>query len=309
MRTRKKIKRNLEVWLAKSLMGFARILPREAGLKVFSGIGSLAGRLMRTDRRRAIDNLGIAFPEATPLFRRAMADAMFKALGANAYEFLNLGGSSAERLGSLVERVDGQEYFDEAYGRGEGLIVITGHIGCWELLAAYFATRGYLVNVVGRELWEKRLNRELIKIRESVGYRTIDRDTGGKELLRVLRKKKGIVAVLIDQHTRVSGIYVPFFNKPAHTPTGVARLALSTGTPILPMAIYMTPSRRHAIHTLPPIEMPEAALSRDEQTRVLTERCSNSIEELIRLDPKQWVWFHRRWREPEGMETSYAAVG
>ncbi len=288
-------------------MAFARSLPRGAGLKVFSSIGGTAGRLMKTDRATALANLGIAFPQATPLFHRALVNAMYKTLGANMYEFLTLRGSSKERLTNLVERVDGLEYLDEAHGRGKGLIGVTGHIGCWELLAAYFANTGYEVNVVGRELWEKRINREVIKIRESVGYRTIDRDKGGKDLIRVLRRK-GIVAVLIDQHTRVSGVYVPFFNKPAHTPTGVARLAMSTGATILPMAIYMTEAGKHAIRILPAIEMPDASLDRDEQTKIVTGRCSSAIEDLIRLDPKQWVWFHRRWREPEGMEANYAAV-
>jgi KDO2-lipid IV(A) lauroyltransferase len=174
-------------------------------------------------------------------------------------------------------------------------------------LAAYVANSGYQVNVVGRELWEKRLNRELIRIRESVGYRTIDRDTGAKRILQILRSG-GLVAVLIDQHTRVSGMYVPFFNKPAHTPTGVARLAIKTGAELVPAAIYMTRPGRHLIRILPPVEKPVETSLRDEQVEVLTERCSLAIENLIRYDPKQWVWFHRRWRDQEKAEVSYAAV-
>lgn len=301
------MKRNLEVLFFRGLMGFARILPRKVGLKAFSTIGSTAGVVMKKDRQRALDNLAIAFPDAPASIRRAMAKAMFKTIGANAYEFLNLRGSSPERVTGLVERLEGWNHFDEAHARG-GVIAITGHIGCWELLAAYFANRGYEANVVGRELWEKRLNRELLRIRESVGYRTIDRDTGGKEIVRVLRNN-GILAVLIDQHTRVNGIYVPFFDRPAHTPTGVARLALSTGASIVPMAIYMIRLGRHAIRILPPIEMPDPSLGKNEQTEIVTRRCSQAIEDLIRFDPKQWVWFHRRWREPENTEVRYAAAG
>ncbi len=175
---------------------------------------------------------------------------MFKTLGRNFFEFLKLEGSSPERLAGLVERIEGEEYLDQAMAAGKGLIAITGHIGCWELLAGYFASRGYRLNVVGRELWEKRLNEKLLRVRESMGYRTIDRDTGGKEVIRALREKQ-VVAVLIDQHTRVSGIYVPFFGRPAHTPVGVAKLAVATGAPILPMAIYMRRNGRHEIRILP----------------------------------------------------------
>lgn len=288
-------------------MYLARALPRRAGFRVFSLMGETAGVLLREDRRRAVANLEIAFPEMAPTIREAMARAMFKTLGKNAYEFLNLRGSSAERVARLVERVEGQEHMDAAHGSGRGVIGITGHIGCWELLAAYFANAGYPVTVVGRELWEKRLNRELIKIRESVGYRTIDRTTGAKEIVRALRKND-IVAVLMDQHTRVSGIYVPFFSRPAHTPIGVAKLALATGAPILPLAIYMTGEGRHMIRILPPIEIPGGDVSRGERIEIVTRRCSRAIEDLIRFDPKQWVWFHRRWRDQGKEEVSYATV-
>jgi KDO2-lipid IV(A) lauroyltransferase len=287
-------------------MRLARRLPRQAGFKVFSAMGGTAGYLLKRDRQRALDNLGIAFPDMPLSFRRAMANAMFKSLGRNAFEFLNLEGSSKGRVMNLVERVEGLEHFVNAFDNRRGVIGITGHIGCWELLAAYFANRGYPVNVVGRELWEKRLNRELIKVRESVGYRTIDRDTGGREMMRVLRENR-VLAVLIDQHTRVNGIYVPFFNRPAHTPTGVVRLARSTGATIVPMAIYMTRPGKHLIRVLPPIQWP-ASVSRDREIEIVTERCSRAIEDLIRCDPKQWVWFHQRWREQEEVGASYAVV-
>jgi KDO2-lipid IV(A) lauroyltransferase len=307
MGRRKKIKRNLEVVAAKGLKGIACSLPRSTGLHVFSALGGVAGHLLRQDRRRAIDNLGIAFPDMPPSFRRAMTGAMFKSLGRNAYEFLTLEGSTRARLRDIVERVEGLEHMDAARARNQGVIGITGHIGCWELLAAYFTTEGYPVNVVGRQLWESRLDRELVKMRTSVGYRTIDRDRGAREMLRVLRENR-ILAVLIDQHTRVSGVYVPFFNRPAHTPTGVAKLALATGATILPMAIYMTRPGRHLIRILPAIEYAAGSESEADIEKV-TERCSRAIEELIRFDPKQWVWFHRRWRDGGETKASYARSG
>jgi len=160
------------------------------------------------------------------------------------------------------------------------------------------------VNVVGRKLWEHRLNDELVRVREEMGYHTIDRDTGGREMFRVLRDDQ-VLAVLIDQHTRVDGIYVPFFNRPAHTPTGVARMAQRTGAPILPMAIYMTDSGKHMIRILPPIECGQSD-DREAEVERVTEACSRAIEDLVRYDPKQWVWFHRRWRDEEKAKVSYA---
>lgn len=295
MKKRKKLKRNLEVLAFNGLAHFARALPRGIGLKVFSFVGSVAGRAFRKDRERAVRNLASAFPDVPRSVRVALTEAMFKTLGKNFFEFLNLEGSSPERLSGLVERIEGERYLDRAMAVGKGLIVITGHIGCWELLAAYFANRGYRLNVVGRELWEKRLNEKLLRVRESMGYRTIDRDTGGKEVIRALRDKQ-VVAVLIDQHTRVSGVYVPFFDRPAHTPVGVAKLAVVTGAPILPVAIYMRHNGRHEVRILPAVELPADSLRGDERFAEITRKCSKAVEELVRYDPKQWVWFHDRWR-------------
>lgn len=306
MRRKKKIKRDLEVILADGVYHFARHLPRAAGFRVFSVLGHTFWWLLRKDRERALRNLEIAFPDAPEPIRRAIARGMFRSIGLNAFEFMNLEGSSPERVTSLVDRVEGKEHFDGALEAGKGLIGITGHIGCFELLAAYFANRGYEVNVVGREMWERRINDRLVRIRDSMGYRTIDRDTGGKDILRILRAG-GIVAVLIDQHTRVSGVYVPFFNRPAHTPIGVAKLALATGAKVVPMAIYMKHPGRHVIRILPAIDPPTESGDRDEQARNLTAQCSRAIEDLVRFDPKQWVWFHRRWREPEA-DVAYATV-
>jgi len=311
VRKSKKIKRNLEVFLFSGLSRLARFLPRELGFRVFSAMGTTASRLLRKDRERAIENLALAFPDAPKPIRDSLARAMFKSLGKNFYEFLNLEGSSKQRVAGLVESIHGMEHLEAALARDAGLIVITGHIGCFELLAAYFSQQGYPLWVVGRELWEKRINEKLIRIRESMGYKTIDRDSGGKDVLRVLRDGK-IVAVLIDQHTRVSGIYVPFFNRPAHTPIGVAKLAIKTGAPILPMAIYMRENGRHEVRILPVIDPPEPSGvgqdGADKQVENLTRECSHAIETLVRYDPKQWVWFHNRWRYDEKKETKHAVV-
>lgn len=299
MENTKKLKRNFEVLAFHLLAGLARSLPRGSGMKCFSAVGAAAAQLFREDRRRTANNLALAFPGTPGPFRDALARAVFRTVGKNFYEFLTLEGSSKERIGGLIHKIDGQERMDEAIAMDRGVIVITGHIGCWELLAGYYATRGHRVSVVGRELWEKRLNEKLLRIRGSMGYRTIDRDSGGKEMVRALRDKH-LLAVLIDQHTRVSGMYVPFFGRPAYTPVGVAKLAIATGAPILPMAIYLEHGNRHAIRILPRVEMPDESLGKERRVEELTRRCSAAVEELVRYDPKQWVWFHDRWRSETG---------
>ncbi|MDH3197274.1 MAG: lysophospholipid acyltransferase family protein [Candidatus Krumholzibacteria bacterium] len=295
MRASKKIKHAMGYGAVRVLGWVARGTPRAIGHRVFSGLGRLAARILERDRRRAADNLALAFPEAAPMVRDAMVTAMFRALGRNVYEFLRLEGASPRALAERIDHVEGLERLERAYGAGRGLIVITGHIGCWELMPAYFVSRGYRVTAVARRVRTERFNERLVAVRRSVGVVSLDRDASPREMIAVLKRGE-VLGVLIDQHTRVSGVYVPFFNRPALTPTAVAKLALMTGAKILPMGIFLNHRGKHVVHVLPEIEPPPAQ-SREASVQAMTAACSLAVERLIRIDPKQWVWFHQRWRE------------
>jgi len=297
VQSKKKLKRLGEYWLARSLILLSAI-PGRPGRWLFATLADVASRYFPEDRRRAVENLGLAFPAWDEMVRRAMTRAMFRALGRNVFEFLSMSWDRPEDLGRRIERVDGLERIAATFERGRGMIVITGHIGCWELMPAYFSTRGYPVSAVARRMKVSRLNDELIRLRGAFGVRTLDRESSPRDMLSVLHRGE-VLGVLIDQHTAVAGAYVPFFGHPAHTPTAVARLAMLTGAPILPMAIYLQRSGRHVVRVLEPIDAPENPADRDAAVIEVTERCSASIEELVRTDPKQWVWFHHRWREEE----------
>lgn len=309
MRTSKRIKRAGEVALIDGLSALARALPAPVGRRFFADLGGLAGRMAVKDNQRAVENLAVAFPGSPLPVRRAMTAAMFKQLGRNAFEFLRLHGATREEVISRVSRVEGMENFLAAHERGRGMIVITGHIGCWELLPAYFVALGYAVTVVGRRMAIGKLNRRLVNVRRALGVTSLDRDENPRPMFDVLARGE-ILGVLIDQHTRVAGIWVPFFGRPAHTPTAVAKLALSTGAAIVPMGIFLERDGRHVVRVSPEVKAGNTG-SRESDVREITAAASLAVEDLIRLDPAQWVWFHRRWREPETQkrEEAYAAEG
>ena len=314
VRTRKKVKRAGEIALVEALFGFARLVPRRFGSALFATLGAIAGRAFEQDQRRAIENLAIAFPDAPAPVRSALARASFKALGRNIFEALRLTRMSPEKVRERVERVEGMEHFVAAHNAGKGIVVVTGHIGCWELMPAYFANLGYRVWVVARRMKSERLNSKLTAMRASVGVKTIDRDENPRRMLELMRRGE-ILGVLIDQHTSVAGMYVPFFDRPAFTPTAVAKIALASGAAIVPMGIYLTRGGRHVVRVLPalPVDaLAGASSNKDAAVRAITTECSLAVERLIRLDPAQWVWFHHRWREPkrdEGAQVAYAAEG
>lgn len=314
VRTRKKLKRAGEVALVETLVAVARLMPRRAGTAAFAAMGSTAARVFERDRRRTVENLAVAFPEAPEPVRTALARASFKALGRNVFEALRLATMSPDQIRDRVDRVDGMEHFLDAHRRGKGVIVITGHIGCWELLPAYFVNIGYPVTAVARRMKSERLNAKLVAMRASAGVTTVDREDNPRRMLEPLRRGE-ILGVLIDQHTSVAGMYVPFFDRPAYTPTAVAKMALASGAAIVPMGIYLARGGRHVVRVSPAIPVDSALRgpsSKDAAVRAITAECSLAVERLIRLDPTQWVWFHHRWREPardEGARVAYAAEG
>lgn len=305
MRLKKRIKRVGEVALVESLVGLARILPGNAGRAVFGTFAGWAGRAFKRDFQRAVDNLGLAFPDFPAPFRQALALATFKSVGRNAYEFLRLMRMTREQVLERVERVEGLEYFVDAHARGRGVIVVTGHVGCWELMPAYFTALGYPINVIARRMKSARLNQRLVDARQRLGVTSVDRDDNPRPLFEMLRRGE-VLGILIDQHTQVAGIWVPFFGRPAYTPTAVAKIALATGAPIVPMAMFLNANGRHTVRVLPPIDT-ETDASRADRIADITARASLAVERLIRIDPRQWVWFHHRWRDPAPASQTGAA--
>jgi len=252
-------------------------------------LGRLAWAVSRRDRRRALEHLDVAFGGLPPAERARIARESFRHLGALLGECLWLSTRPRSEVARHV-RFDGWEHVDAARALGRPILVVTGHCGNWELLAAALNQRGLGMSVVARALDEGGLQERLLAFRARFGSPTIVRGTPGaaRALLRQLRRG-GALGMLIDQDTKVEGVFVPFFGREAWTPSGAAELALRFDATVLPTFIEREPDGRH----LARIESP-LALATDvtESTAAMTAR----IEAQIRRVPEQWVWLHRRWR-------------
>jgi len=158
------------------------------------------------------------------------------------------------------------------------------------MLAAALNVHGLQMAVVARELDEEILQRLLVGLRDRFGTKTIVRGTPGaaRALLTALRSN-GALGMLIDQDTKVDGVFVPFFGRPAYTPVGAAELAIRFDAAVLPGFIERLDDGSHRVHIEPPLDLPTDPTA---ATALMTER----IEAQIRRAPAQWVWLHRRWR-------------
>ncbi|MDZ7267334.1 MAG: lysophospholipid acyltransferase family protein [candidate division KSB1 bacterium] len=285
----KRIKNGGIYWFIRLLLAVMQRLPRRPALALFEQLGLLAFRLLRREREKTLRHLRLAFGgKRSEVEIRALARECFRYLGRNAAEAVRLRQLQRAGLERFVS-FTGREHLEAALAKGRGVICITGHLGCWELLAAFIAQH-FPLAVVGTALYDPRLDALLVRERELAGCRNIPRTAGAaREMLRWL-KSGGVLGILIDQDTRVDGEFVDFFGHPAYTPAGPVVFAERTGAPLVPLAIWMNEDFTHTVAISP--EIPLQAHDRPGNV----QRCSKAVEAFIREHPEQWVWMHERWK-------------
>jgi KDO2-lipid IV(A) lauroyltransferase len=186
--------------------------------------------------------------------------------------------------------VEGWEHFERLRREGRPAVLVSAHCGNWELVHAALNARGLGMPVVVRRLDEPGLDALVTTLRRRLGTPTIVRGAPGaaRELLRVMRRG-GVLGLMIDQDTRVDGVWVPFFGRPAYTPTGPAELARRFAAPAVPTFAERLADGGHVVRVHAPIELPADVTA---ATALLTAR----VEDEVRRVPAQWAWIHRRWR-------------
>jgi KDO2-lipid IV(A) lauroyltransferase len=252
-------------------------------------IGALGWQLSRRDRRRTLEHLALAYPDMPEAQRSRLGRDCFRHHGTTLGECLHLFHRDCRFVQSVVEVV-GWEEVERARGEDRPILILTGHCGNWELLAAAINCRGLGMSVVARPLDEPDQQRMLAALRKRFGTPTIARGSEGaaRQLLGTLRRS-GALGMLIDQDTKVDGVWVPFFGRPAFTPVAAAKIALRQNVAVIPTFIERLPDGRHLATFHPTLDLPDDPT---EATALMTAK----IEEQVRRHPEQWVWMHRRWR-------------
>lgn len=291
--TWKKLRRELRVRALLLSQPVLRLLPHRLAVAVGAALGTLAWLLVGKERRRALEGLQVAFPEASEAFRRRTGRASFANLGRAALELL-----IADRI-PLRERVrlspEAERLLRDAHAEGRGVVFVASHIGNWELLARRIGQLGIACGTVAREARDPRLTALLERSRAAAGVRVLWRGAPGmaKEMLRLLREG-GLLGLLIDQDTDVQGQFVPFFGRLAFTPRAAGDLAVRTGAPVIFGCAHRVAPTLHEV-VLRRIDVPHTG-DRERDSLAVTAASTKAIEDEVRLRPDEWVWMHRRWR-------------
>ncbi len=295
---KKRIKNTLIYYLVMAMVGLLRALPRSTALAMMRGFGSLAFTLAGKEREKTIRHLTWAYgQEKSAAEIERMGRAVFRNLAAAAADAFRLPKILDAGINTLVKS-KGAERLRQAYDRGKGVIVLTGHFGNWELFGAWVAQNGYPTKVVGRNAYDPRLDRLIVNMRNQAGYTNIARGKGTRELVRALHDHY-CIGMLVDQDTKVEGVFVDFFGRPAHTAVGPVILARKFGAAILPAFIHREPDDTYLIEFDEEIILEK---SEDEEKDLLinTQKISDAYERAIRRFPEQWVWMHERWKKQPG---------
>jgi KDO2-lipid IV(A) lauroyltransferase len=242
-----------------------------------------------------IGNLTIAFGRSRPhrdIVR--IARDCFKSVARSAFEAFRLPSMSDADVAAYVD-ADSFEPIEKVMARGKGVILLTAHMGAWELLFAYLATRlGRPLYGVGKRIYYEPYNRWLTDLRRAHGIETIYQDGGARPALRILRSRRPL-GILSDQDVgHLAGVFVDFFGRPAYTSVGPASLARVSGVGMVPVFITWN-GLRHRVHVMPEVEFVRTG-DREADDVENTQRWSNTVEDIVRRHPEQWAWFHRRWR-------------
>jgi Kdo2-lipid IVA lauroyltransferase/acyltransferase len=197
-----------------------------------------------------------------------------------------------ETLDGIV--VDGLDHVRRVMEANARIIVISAHLGAWELLPLLGRFAGHPVTVVERPVESDWLRPLVTAIRAKTGAEVLDKRGALPGVAAALRRGD-MVGVLIDQNaSRREGVFVPFFGRPASATRSIGLLALRTDTVVVPAFIRRTGFARHRVTVHPPIARPQADAA--DPVAELTARCAAAIEAAIRDVPEQWLWIHRRWR-------------
>src|ERR1700733_3352848 len=270
-----------------------RLLPRGLARLVGTGIAGIAFHLLGRLRGVGTQNLKLAFPEMPEAEREKILRSGYRNLGLLLAEFCKMPDYTPEGASRFI-RYEGLDNYVAARERGRGVLVLTGHLGAWELSSFYHSLMGMPMGVVIRRLDNPLVDEFVNRIRCLHGNRVIHKDDFARGLIGSMRAGETVGILMDTNMTPPQGVFVPFFGVEACTASGMARVAARTGAAVVPGFLLWEKSEQRYVlrfgEELPVVSTGDAEADALENTAAFT----SVIESYIRGYPEQWLWMHRR---------------
>ncbi|HEY2836460.1 MAG TPA: lysophospholipid acyltransferase family protein [Rhizomicrobium sp.] len=293
-----KLRYGAEAAVFLAFMGFFRLI----GVDAASAVGGFIGRniFARTGAtKRARENLIKALPEKSEAERQVIIRTMWDNLGRTVAEYAHLDKFDVHGTDPRIRVQDGEILTSM---NGQGVLVVSGHFANWEVMPITGAQHGLQGAIVYRPPNNPYVDRYIARARAIKGYaEQISKHNGVRRIFTLLRNGRAIL-LLADQKTN-EGIPVPFFGRDAMTTPVPAALALKLKVPVVLAANKRQGGARFRVTIYPPLDFTPTGDEKTD-TRVLTEMITRKLEDIVRADPGQWLWIHRRWPTPRDVAIS-----
>ena len=298
-------KHKAEFAAVRILVAIIGSLPRSVAYATGAGIGVLAYQLAKRLRDVGLRNLELAYPRETIAWRTRILRRVYRNLGYQLAEFCQMPQYTREQADRWIE-YDGLDHYLAAHRRGKGVLVLTGHLGAWELSSFYHSLVGHPMGLVIRRLDNPLVDNFVNRIRCLHGNRVIHKDDFARGLISAMHRGQTVGILMDTNMTPPQGVFVPFFNHLACTASGLAKVALKTDAAVLPgFLLRDAATKRYRLTFGSPIELLRTG-NTDMDVLANTAAFTAVIERYIRQSPDQWLWMHRRWKtRPPGEEGIY----
>jgi Kdo2-lipid IVA lauroyltransferase/acyltransferase len=275
------------------------LLSWRAATNLAGSIGTLFYAPLGVRRRVAEKQIAAAFPEFSSREVKRVARDSYRHLGRVAAETALLSRLDTAGVLEHFAGSDGLELLQRQIADGRGAIVLTGHLGNWELAGAMVAAHAMPIDVVVRLMGNPLFDEYLTRTRTRLGMTVVrDRDAV-RQTPRSLRAGR-VIAFLSDQSAlHIASYFINFFGRPAKTPRGPAVFALRLDAPAFFGACIRQPDGRYRIHVREIVTERTGDTERD--VDAILNEYSRLLEQYVRAAPEQYFWQHRRWkRQPAG---------
>lgn len=298
------LRHRAEYVLLRAVAGVCAVLPEVLADRAGAALGWVLARVGRPRWSVVSDHLLRAFPEADERWRRGVGRRCYAHLGAEAVAVFRLAGMGRRELRERT-RVTGLEVVEAAVREGRPVILLSAHIGNWEVGGAALVARGLPIDVVVARQRNVLFDRYLTRSRERLGFGIIPRGEGGRGVLATLGAGR-LAGILGDQDARRAGVFVDFFGHPASTARGPAVLTLRSGALLVTLFGVRLPGWRPRYHVYLEVLADGAAKGasgragggRAAMVAAITQAYTTRIEDYVRRYPEQYFWLHRRWKTP-----------
>jgi KDO2-lipid IV(A) lauroyltransferase len=274
----------------------------DVSLSLAKFVGSVMYAVDRKHRDRALGNLARSFPEMPERQRRVMAKRSMQALCMLGVEvLLTTRLIRTDTFARYVELGDGfRDVLKLLLRKQQGLIMLTGHYGNWEILGYVLATLGFPTVSIARPLDNPHVSEFVFGVREKTGQRIIAKKGATAEVVDVL-DHHGVVGFIADQNAGSKGLFVDFFGRKASTYKSIALLAMQYEVPVVIGYARRIGDRFRFECACQDIIYPADWKDQPDPMRYITQRYTKAIEDFVRGDPGQYLWVHRRWKSrPKG---------